>query len=75
MKGQRKKTQHSIHEVMRVLKLIRGAYIVQRQLREPFLIEGVPEGYFCNIKGRIVCPKKRGEKVLVCYTSVFEEEV
>ena len=72
----RKKTMHPIHEVVRVLKYRDyETGRVMQQLREPYEIDGVPDGYFCVIKGRIVCPKKRGEKVLVCYSSVFEEEV
>lgn len=76
MKNQRKKTAHPIHEVVRVLKSTpRGTWAVQEGLREPYVIDGVPEGYFCIVKGRVICPKKRGETVLVLYSSVFQEEL
>lgn len=75
-KHRRKKTAHTIEEVFRVLKShTRGTLVVQRALREPYAISGIPEGFFCVVNGRVICPKKRGEKVLVTYSSVFEEEI
>lgn len=75
MKGQRKKTAHPIHEVLCVLKQTGQGLCAQQRLRKPFVIHGVPDGYFCIVKGRVICPKRRGEKVLVTYSSVLEEEL
>ena len=76
MKNVRKKTQHPIHEVLRVLKIEpRRTPCVQRGIQIPYVIEGVPEGHYCIVKGRVVCPKKRNQKVLVLYTSAFEQEI
>lgn len=69
-----KKTANGIQEVLRVLKETKtGFFINQRGLREPYVISEVPDGHFCVVKGRVYCPKKRGEKIHVLYSAVFEE--
>lgn len=74
--GKRKKTKYPIQDVCRVLKQKgREDYRIMQQLRRPFEIDGVPYGYFYVANGRVYCPKKRGERVLVTYSSVFQEEV
>jgi hypothetical protein len=74
--GTRKKTAHPIAQVMPVMKgKPDGLLIHQQSLREPYVIDGVPDGFYCLKDGRIICPKKRGEKVFVRYTSVFMESI
>jgi len=74
--GTRKKTVHPIAQVLTVIKGKPGDLLVHQQfLREPYVVDGVPDGYFYLKDGRVICPKKRGEKVFVRYTSVFMEAI
>ena len=74
--GMRKKTAHPIAQVLSVIKGKPDDLLVQQQdLREPGVIAGVPDGYYRLVNGRVVCPKKRGEKVFVRYSSVFMEAI
>ena len=76
LRGTRKKTVHPIAHVLSVMKGKPDDLLVHQQaLREPYVVDGVPDGYFYLKDGRVICPKKRGEKVFVRYTSVFMEAI
>lgn len=61
-------------EVHRVISKRGVDYQVLRGIREPYVIDGVPEGCFALCKDGILLPKrKRGEKFIVNYTVMMEK--
>ena len=68
----RKKLNH--FEIRRVLsRSPQHGMVVMQQLREPYVIDGVPVGYFCIDRNHILLPKKRrGEEFVVHYTLMHE---
>ena len=49
---------------------------MMRGLQRPFVIDGVPEGFYSLCEDGILLPKRRkGEKFLVKYTQMHEVEL
>lgn len=77
LKHTRKKTIDYIDQLLFVYKQEkRNIFAVQQRLLRYIPDDGiVPEGYAALLNGRIICPKKRGEKIRVVYLTRREEEL
>ena len=68
----KKKLGHfQIHRV--ISRSERGGDVLMRAIREPFVIDGVPEGHYVPLADGLLLPKRRrGEKFIVHYTTMNE---
>ena len=70
----RKLPYSQVHRVVSLMEK-KGLGGMMQQIRQPFIISGVPEGFYCLVADGILLPKKRrGEKFLVMYTQMLEKE-
>ena len=72
-----KKTKNPIFNVMHVRKQTKDGMTVDQQLVNAYALSdsGVPNGCYILRDGQVECPRKRGEKVFVQYTSIFRERI
>lgn len=67
----RKKLPH--FQVHRVMSRTAKQQITLRQIAEPYVISGIPPGYYAMDEDALLLPKrKRGEKFIVHYTVMKE---
>lgn len=67
----RKKLPH--FQVHRVMSRTAKQQITLRQIAEPYVLSGIPPGYFSIERDSLFLPKrKRGEKFIVHYTVMKE---